>query len=138
MRISVWSSDVGSSDLDICDHPFLPAENMFEALASNDPLVHLSGTLNTLAVAPTKIANDIRLLGYGPRSGLGELDLPANEPGSSIMPGKVNPNQCEMLTMEAAQVLGNNAADTDGGTQGHWELNVLKPLTVDWKRAVEE
>ncbi|HCB75082.1 MAG TPA: class II fumarate hydratase [Sphingomonas bacterium] len=107
---------------------FMPAENAFEALASNDPLVHLSGTLNTLAVALTKIANDIRLLGSGPRSGLGELDLPANEPGSSIMPGKVNPTQCEMLTMVAAQVMGNHAAITIGGLQGHLELNVFKPL----------
>ncbi|MBB6506358.1 fumarate hydratase class II [Sphingomonas endophytica] len=107
---------------------FSPAENFFEALASNDPLVHLSGTLNTLAVACTKIANDIRLLGSGPRCGLGELDLPANEPGSSIMPGKVNPTQCEMLTMVAAQVIGNHVAVTVGGAQGHLELNVFKPV----------
>jgi fumarate hydratase, class II len=107
---------------------FMSAENSFEALASNDPLVHLSGTLNTLAVALTKIANDIRLLGSGPRSGLGEIDLPANEPGSSIMPGKVNPTQCEMLTMVAAQVMGNHQAVTIGGLQGHLELNVFKPL----------
>ena len=113
---------------EITGHPFLPAENAFEALASNDPLVHLSGTLNTLAVALTKIANDIRLLGSGPRSGIGELVLPANEPGSSIMPGKVNPTQCEMLTMVAAQVMGNHAAITIGGLQGHLELNVFKPL----------
>ncbi|WP_380873026.1 fumarate hydratase class II 2 [Sphingomonas sp. DBB INV C78] len=112
----------------LTDLPFRPAENKFEALASNDPLVHLSGTLNTLAVALTKIANDIRLLGSGPRSGLGELDLPANEPGSSIMPGKVNPTQCEMLTMVAAQVIGNHQAITVGGLQGHLELNVFKPL----------
>ncbi len=108
--------------------PFFTAENKFEALASNDPLVHLSGTLNTLAVALTKIANDIRLLGSGPRSGLGELDLPANEPGSSIMPGKVNPTQCEMLTMVAAQVMGNHLSVTVGGMQGHLELNVFKPM----------
>jgi fumarate hydratase class II len=107
---------------------FRPAENMFEALASNDPLVHLSGTLSALAVALTKIANDIRLLGSGPRSGLGELRLPANEPGSSIMPGKVNPTQCEMLTMVAAQVIGNHQAVTVGGMQGHFELNVFKPM----------
>ncbi|KQT33468.1 fumarate hydratase [Sphingomonas sp. Leaf412] len=107
---------------------FSPAENMFEALASNDPLVHLSGTLNTLAVACTKVANDIRLLGSGPRCGIGELDLPANEPGSSIMPGKVNPTQCEMLTMVAGQVMGNHAAITIGGMQGHLELNVFKPM----------
>ena len=112
----------------ITGHPFIPAENHFEALASNDPLVHLSGTLNTLAVACTKIANDIRLLGSGPRCGLGELDLPANEPGSSIMPGKVNPTQCEMLTMVAAQVIGNHVAITVGGAQGHLELNVFKPM----------
>ncbi|WP_033923218.1 class II fumarate hydratase [Sphingomonas sp. 37zxx] len=108
--------------------PFVPAPNKFEALASNDALVHLSGALNTLAVALTKIANDIRLLGSGPRSGLGEIDLPANEPGSSIMPGKVNPTQCEMLTMVAGQVIGNHMAVTVGGLQGHLELNVFKPL----------
>ncbi|WP_395390988.1 class II fumarate hydratase [Novosphingobium sp. BL-8A] len=107
---------------------FVPAPNTFEALASNDALVQLSGTLSTLAVALTKIANDIRLLGSGPRSGLGELDLPANEPGSSIMPGKVNPTQCEMLTMVAAQVIGNHQAATVGGLQGAFELNVFKPL----------
>ena len=107
---------------------FEPAQNKFEALASNDGLVFFSGALNTLAVALTKIANDIRLLGSGPRAGLGELDLPANEPGSSIMPGKVNPTQCEMLTMVAAQVIGNHQAVTVGGLQGHLELNVFKPL----------
>ncbi|ABF54855.1 class II fumarate hydratase [Sphingopyxis alaskensis] len=107
---------------------FEPARNKFEALASNDGLVFFSGALNTLAVALTKIANDIRLLGSGPRAGLGELDLPANEPGSSIMPGKVNPTQCEMLTMVAAQVIGNHQAVTVGGMQGHLELNVFKPL----------
>lgn len=107
---------------------FEAASNAFEALASHDVLVDLSGRLNTLAVALTKIANDIRLLGSGPRSGLGELILPANEPGSSIMPGKVNPTQCEMLTMVAAQVMGNHVAVTVGGMQGHLELNVFKPL----------
>ncbi len=107
---------------------FEPARNKFEALGSNDGLVFFSGALNTLAVALTKIANDIRLLGSGPRAGLGELDLPANEPGSSIMPGKVNPTQCEMLTMVAAQVIGNHQAVTVGGMQGHLELNVFKPL----------
>ena len=108
--------------------PFHSAENKFEALASNDALVNLSGTLNVLAVSLTKIANDIRLLGSGPRSGLGELSLPENEPGSSIMPGKVNPTQCEMLTMVSAQVIGNHVAITVGGMQGHMELNVFKPL----------
>jgi fumarate hydratase, class II len=110
------------------DSDFEPAKNAFEALASNDALVEMSGSLNTLAVSLTKIANDIRLLGSGPRSGLGELILPENEPGSSIMPGKVNPTQCEMLTMVAAQVIGNHQAVTVGGMQGHLELNVFKPL----------
>jgi fumarate hydratase, class II len=108
--------------------PFRTAPNKFAALAANDALVQLSGTLNTLAVALTKIANDIRLLGSGPRAGIGELSLPENEPGSSIMPGKVNPTQCEMLTMVAAQVIGNHAAVTVGGMQGHFELNVFKPM----------
>ena len=107
---------------------FRSEENKFEALATNDALVELSGMLNTIAVSLTKIANDIRLLGSGPRSGLGELILPENEPGSSIMPGKVNPTQCEMLTMVAAQVIGNHQAVTVGGMQGHLELNVFKPL----------
>jgi fumarate hydratase class II len=108
--------------------PFETAPNKFEALASNDTLVDFSGRLNSLAVALTKIANDIRLLGSGPRCGFGEIDLPANEPGSSIMPGKVNPTQCEMLTMVAGQVIGNHVAVTVGGMQGHLELNVFKPL----------
>ena len=110
------------------DSDFETAKNRFEALASSDAMVELSGCLNTLAVALTKIANDIRLLGSGPRSGLGELILPENEPGSSIMPGKVNPTQCEMLTMVAAQVMGDHVAVTIGGMQGHLELNVFKPL----------
>lgn len=120
--------DVAQELANLTGLPFRPAENKFEALASNDPLVHLSSTLATLAVALTKIANDIRWLGSGPRSGLGELDLPANEPGSSIMPGKVNPTQCEMLTMVSAQVIGNHQAATVGGLQGAFELNVFKPL----------
>ncbi|WCT72767.1 class II fumarate hydratase [Sphingomonas naphthae] len=107
---------------------FESAPNKFEALASHDTLVDFSGRLNSLAVALSKIANDIRLLGSGPRCGLGELKLPENEPGSSIMPGKVNPTQCEMLTMVAAQVMGNHVAITVGGLQGHMELNVFKPL----------
>lgn len=113
---------------ELTGHAFAPAPNRFEALASNDALVQFSATLATLAVSLTKIANDIRLLGSGPRSGLGELDLPANEPGSSIMPGKVNPTQAEMLTMVAAQVIGNHQAVTVGGLQGHLELNVFKPM----------
>ncbi|KQM24909.1 MULTISPECIES: class II fumarate hydratase [unclassified Sphingomonas] len=123
-----FAEGVAAEIASITGHAFVTAPNKFEALASNDPLVQLSGTLNTLAVALTKIANDIRLLGSGPRSGLGELDLPANEPGSSIMPGKVNPTQCEMLTMVAAQVMGNHLSVTVGGMQGHLELNVFKPL----------
>ena len=123
-----FAEDFCKAVSDLTGHPFIPAENSFEALASNDPLVHLSGTLNTLAVALTKIANDIRLLGSGPRCGFGEIDLPANEPGSSIMPGKVNPTQCEMLTMVAGQVMGNHVTATIGGMQGHLELNVFKPL----------
>jgi fumarate hydratase class II len=108
--------------------PFESAPNKFEALATHDTLVELSGVLNVLAVSLSKIANDIRLLGSGPRCGLGELKLPENEPGSSIMPGKVNPTQAEMLTMVAAQVMGNHVAVTVGGLQGHLELNVFKPL----------
>jgi fumarate hydratase, class II len=108
--------------------PFETAPNKFEALASHDTLVELSGVLNVIAVSLSKIANDIRLLGSGPRCGLGELKLPENEPGSSIMPGKVNPTQAEMLTMVAAQVMGNHVAVTIGGLQGHLELNVFKPL----------
>lgn len=123
-----FAEAVAAEIASITGHAFITAPNKFEALASNDPLVQLSGTLNTLAVALTKIANDIRLLGSGPRSGLGEIDLPANEPGSSIMPGKVNPTQCEMLTMVAAQVMGNHLSVTVGGMQGHLELNVFKPL----------
>jgi fumarate hydratase class II len=108
--------------------PFVSAPNKFAELAAHDTMVELSGVLNVIAVALTKIANDIRLLGSGPRCGLGELKLPENEPGSSIMPGKVNPTQAEMLTMVAAQVMGNHVAVTVGGMQGHMELNVFKPL----------
>jgi fumarate hydratase class II len=108
--------------------PFTSAPNKFAEMAAHDTLVELSGVLNTLAVSLTKIANDIRLMGSGPRCGLGELKLPENEPGSSIMPGKVNPTQAEMLTMVAAQVMGNHVAVTVGGLQGHLELNVFKPL----------
>jgi len=108
--------------------PFTSAPNKFAELAAHDTLVELSGVLNTIAVSLSKIANDIRLLGSGPRCGLGELKLPEHEPGSSIMPGKVNPTQCEMLTMVAAQVMGNHVAVTVGGLQGHLELNVFKPL----------
>ncbi len=108
--------------------PFVTAENKFEALASHDAYVYAHGALNALASGLFKIANDIRLLGSGPRSGLGELKLPENEPGSSIMPGKVNPTQCEALTMVCAQVFGNNATISFAGSQGHFELNVYKPV----------
>jgi len=110
--------------------PFVTAPNKFEALAANDALVEASGALNVMAVSFMKIANDIRFLGSGPRSGLGELSLPENEPGSSIMPGKVNPTQCEALTMVAAQVMGNHVAVTIGGSNGHFELNVFKPVII--------
>jgi fumarate hydratase class II len=110
--------------------PFITAPNKFEALAAHDALIETSGVLNTIAVSLFKIANDIRLLGSGPRSGLGELILPENEPGSSIMPGKVNPTQSEALTMLCAQVMGNHVAATIGGSQGHMELNVFKPLII--------
>ncbi len=109
---------------------FVTAENKFEALASHDALVELSGALNVLAVSLMKIANDIRLMGSGPRSGIGELLLPENEPGSSIMPGKVNPTQCEALTMICAQVMGNHVAVTVAGSNGHFELNVFKPVII--------
>ena len=110
--------------------PFVTAPNKFEALAAHDSLVHVSGVLNTVACSLNKIANDIRLLGSGPRCGLGELSLPENEPGSSIMPGKVNPTQCEAMTMVCAQVMGNHVAITAGGAQGHFELNVFKPVMI--------
>jgi fumarate hydratase, class II len=110
--------------------PFLPAKNKFEALAAHDAIVEASGALNVLACSLMKIANDIRLLGSGPRSGLGELKLPENEPGSSIMPGKVNPTQCEAITMVAAQVMGNHVTITVAGSSGHLELNVFKPVMI--------
>lgn len=110
--------------------PFVTAPNKFEALAAHDAIVEASGALNTVAVSLMKVANDIRFLGSGPRCGLGELLLPENEPGSSIMPGKVNPTQCEAITMVAAQVMGNNVAITVGGSNGHFELNVFKPVMI--------
>ncbi len=108
--------------------PFKPAENKFSELASHDSIVNFSGTLNTCAVALMKISNDIRFLGSGPRAGYGELILPENEPGSSIMPGKVNPTQCEAVTMVCAQVIGNHGGITIAGSHGHFELNVFKPM----------
>ena len=108
--------------------PFVTAQNKFEALAAHDAFVGTSGALKQLAVSLNKIANDIRMMASGPRSGIGEILIPANEPGSSIMPGKVNPTQCEALTMVCAQVIGNDVAITFGGAQGHYELNVFKPV----------
>lgn len=113
---------------DITHLPFSPNENPFEGLAAHDAAVEMSGSLNTIAVSLMKIANDIRLLGSGPRAGLNELSLPANEPGSSIMPGKVNPTQAEALTMVCAQVMGNHTTITMAGSHGHLELNVFKPV----------
>lgn len=110
--------------------PFITAPNKFEALAAHDALVEMSGALNTVAVSLMKIANDIRFLGSGPRCGLGELILPENEPGSSIMPGKVNPTQCEALTMVCAQVMGNHTGISIAGSNGHFELNVFKPMMI--------
>ena len=110
--------------------PFVTAPNKFEALAAHDALVEASGALNVLAVSLMKIANDMRLLGSGPRCGIGEISLPANEPGSSIMPGKVNPTQCEAMTMVCAQVMGNHTTVTVAGSNGHFELNVFKPVII--------
>jgi fumarate hydratase class II len=109
-------------------HPFITAPNKFESLAAHDAIVESHGALKQLAVSLNKIANDIRMMASGPRSGIGEILIPANEPGSSIMPGKVNPTQCEALTMVCAQVVGNDVAITFGGAQGHYELNVFKPM----------
>lgn len=110
--------------------PFITAENKFESLAAHDAIVEAHGALKTVAVSLMKIANDIRMLSSGPRSGIGEIFIPDNEPGSSIMPGKVNPTQCEALTMIAAQVLGNDVAINIGGATGHFELNVFKPMMI--------
>jgi fumarate hydratase, class II len=115
---------------ELSGHPFVTAENKFESLAAHDAMVETSGALKRLAVSLMKIANDIRLLASGPRSGIAEILIPENEPGSSIMPGKVNPTQCEALTMVCAQVIGNDAAITIGGMNGHFELNVFKPVII--------
>ncbi|MEC7937018.1 MAG: class II fumarate hydratase [Bacteroidota bacterium] len=123
-----YSEEVASQIASISGLPFISAENKFEALAAHDAMVETHGALKQIAVSLNKIANDIRLLASGPRSGIGEIIIPANEPGSSIMPGKVNPTQCEALTMVCAQVMGNDVALSVGGTQGHYELNVFKPM----------
>jgi fumarate hydratase class II len=109
---------------------FVTAENKFEAMAAHDAIVEASGAVKRVAVSLMKIANDIRLMGSGPRCGIAELRLPSNEPGSSIMPGKVNPTQCEALTMVCAQVMGNDTAITVAGSQGHFQLNVFKPVMI--------
>lgn len=123
-----WDSQVAGHMAQITDLPFVTAPNKFEALAAHDAMVEISGALKTVAASLFKIANDIRLLGSGPRCGLGELILPENEPGSSIMPGKVNPTQCEAITQVCAHVMGNDAAVGFAGSQGHFELNVYKPM----------
>ena len=123
-----WDVRVAAAIAEITDLPFVTAPNKFEALAAHDAMVMFSGALKTVAASLFKIANDLRLLGSGPRSGLGELILPENEPGSSIMPGKVNPTQAEALTMVCAQVMGNDAAVGFAGSQGHFELNVYNPM----------
>ena len=123
-----YAEEVAKQIASISGFPFISAENKFEALAAHDAMVETHGALKQIAVSLNKIANDIRLLASGPRSGIGELIIPANEPGSSIMPGKVNPTQCEALTMVCAQVMGNDVALSIGGTQGHYELNVFKPM----------
>ncbi|KAF9397024.1 fumarase fum1, partial [Podila epigama] len=121
---------VAAAIAEITQLPFQTAPNKFEALAAHDAIVEAHGALNVLAVSLMKIANDIRFLGSGPRCGLGELSLPENEPGSSIMPGKVNPTQCEAMTMVCAQVMGNNTAVSVAGSNGHFELNVFKPVMI--------
>ncbi|KAJ3059016.1 fumarase fum1, partial [Quaeritorhiza haematococci] len=125
-----WDVEIASEIAKITGKPFKTAPNKFEGLAAHDAIVEASGALNTIAVSLNKIANDIRLLGSGPRCGLGELQLPENEPGSSIMPGKVNPTQCESMTMLCSQVMGNHMAVTVSGAQGHFELNVFKPVMI--------
>ena len=123
-----YATTVAQYIAEFTGQPFISAKNKFEALAAHDAIVETHGALKQIAVSLNKIGNDIRMLASGPRSGIGEIILPANEPGSSIMPGKVNPTQCEALTMVCAQVMGNDVAITIGGTQGHFELNVFKPL----------
>ncbi len=125
-----YSRNVAAHIAKLTGLPFITAENKFEALAAHDAIVETHGSLKTLAVSLMKIANDIRMLSSGPRSGIGELFIPDNEPGSSIMPGKINPTQCEALTMICAQVMGNDVAISIGGANGHFELNVYKPMMI--------
>ncbi|MEC8969056.1 MAG: class II fumarate hydratase [Bacteroidota bacterium] len=128
---SGYSDLVANTIAELTGLPFVSAENKFEALAAHDALVETHGALKQLAVSINKIANDIRLMASGPRSGIGELIIPANEPGSSIMPGKVNPTQAEAITMVCAQIMGNDVAVSVGGAQGHYELNVFKPMMAN-------
>lgn len=125
-----YAENVAKKIAELTRLPFVTAPNKFEALASHDAIVEAHGALKTVAVSLMKIANDIRMLSSGPRSGIGEIHIPENEPGSSIMPGKVNPTQCEALTMIAAQVMGNDVAITVGGATGHFQLNVFKPMII--------
>jgi fumarate hydratase class II len=125
-----YSENVAKHIANLTGLPFITAENKFEALAAHDAIVEAHGALKTVAVSLMKIANDIRMLSSGPRSGIGELFIPDNEPGSSIMPGKVNPTQCEALSMIAVQVMGNDVAINMGGANGHFELNVFKPVMI--------
>jgi fumarate hydratase class II len=125
-----YADNVAKHIARLTGHPFISAPNKFEALASHDAIVEAHGALKTVAVSLMKIANDVRMLASGPRAGIGEISIPDNEPGSSIMPGKVNPTQCEALTMIAAQILGNDVAINVGGATGHFELNVFKPMII--------
>ncbi|MBA4849905.1 class II fumarate hydratase [Emticicia sp. BO119] len=125
-----YSESVAKNIANLTGIPFVTAENKFEALAAHDAIVEAHGALKTVAVSLMKIANDVRMLSSGPRAGIGEIFIPDNEPGSSIMPGKVNPTQCEALTMIAAQVMGNDVAINVGGAMGHFELNVFKPVMI--------
>ena len=126
-----YAREVAATIVQLTGLPFIPAENMFEALASNDALIETHGAIKQLAVSLMKIANDIRMSASGPRSGIGELTIPANEPGSSIMPGKVNPTQIEALTMVCAQIMGNDTTISVAGSSGHFELNVFKPVMIN-------
>jgi fumarate hydratase class II len=125
-----YAKNVAETIGELTGLPFKTAENKFESLAAHDAIVETHGALKTVAVSLMKIANDIRMLSSGPRSGIGEIHIPDNEPGSSIMPGKVNPTQCEALTMISAQVMGNDVALSIGGATGHFELNVFKPIMI--------
>ncbi len=125
-----YSENVAGQIAKLTELPFRTAENKFEALAAHDAIVEAHGALKTVAVSLMKIGNDVRMLSSGPRSGIGEIYIPDNEPGSSIMPGKVNPTQCEAMTMAAAQILGNDVAINIGGSNGHFELNVFKPMMI--------